>query len=166
MGSDRVFRQARGSWWGEGLGMERGSVGMRFLNEEWFLGQEGGSCQWVKGFLGKKRVLGKEECSWVGRGFLGREGVLGSKGVHRKGEGSWMRRVFKLRKGFLSGERLLGGAAGFLDRKGLLWQVLGSWRVLLNNINFFFFREERGWKGILARQSQERHKVKASLKHG
>ena len=73
------------------------------------------------GLLGKKRVLGKEESSWVGRGFLGREGVLGSKGVHRKGEGSWMRRVFKLRKGFLSGERLLGGAGGFLDRKGLLW---------------------------------------------
>ena len=57
----------------------------------------------------------------MGRGFLGREGVLGSQGVHRKGEGSWMRRVFKLRKGFLSGERLLGGVGGFLDRKGLLW---------------------------------------------
>lgn len=73
------------------------------------------------GLLGKKRALGKEECSWVGRGFLGREGVLGSKGVHRKGEGSWMRRVFKLRKGFLSGERPLGGEGGSLDRKGLLW---------------------------------------------
>ena len=52
------------------------------------------------GFLGKKGVLGEEECSWVGRGSLGRgslgrEGVLGSKGVHRKGGGSWMRRIFK-----------------------------------------------------------------------
>ena len=57
----------------------------------------------------------------MGRRFLDREGVLGSKGVHGKGGGSWMRRVFKGRKGFLSGERLLGGAGGFLDRKGLLW---------------------------------------------
>ena len=48
-----------------------------------------------RGFLGKKGVLGEEECSWVGRGFLGRDGVLGSKGVHGKGRGSWVRRVFK-----------------------------------------------------------------------
>ena len=45
-----------------------------------------------RGFLGKKGILGEEECSWVGRGFLGRGGggVLGSKGVHRKGGGSWI----------------------------------------------------------------------------
>ena len=34
----RVLGQAKGSWWGEGLGMERGSVGRRFLNREGLLG--------------------------------------------------------------------------------------------------------------------------------
>lgn len=51
------------------------------------------------GFLGKKGGSWEEECSWVGRGFLGREGVLGSGGVHRKEGGSWTRWVFKGRKG-------------------------------------------------------------------
>ena len=61
---------------------------------------------------------------------------------------------FQGRKGFLSGERLLGGVGGFLDRKGLLWLVLGSWRVLLiKTSEGTFFQGGRGWKGMLARQS-------------